>query len=227
MSSKIEDLESPILSSDLLPSHYLLRHVVGLVDEFYVHDKLFIVMEFVPCNLLELLEAQPGGMDREAIRLIMYQLCTVMDFIHKKGICYRDIKPENLLVDDVGCLKLCDFGFARFLPPTNAEHLTDYVATRWYRAPELLLGPPFYDDDDQLVQYRYEAPIDMWAVGCLMGELLDGDPLFPGDSDLDQLYRIQSILGPMLPSHEELFSRHPDNAGIVFNFKDPMTLATR
>lgn len=85
-------------------------HVVGLVDEFYVRDRLFIVMEFVPCNLLELLEASPGGMDREAIRLIMYQLCTAMAFIHSKAVVYRDIKPENVLVDEIGCLKLCDFG---------------------------------------------------------------------------------------------------------------------
>lgn len=61
-------------------------HVVGLIDEFYVRDRLFIVMEFVPCNLLELLEAEPGGMNREAVRLIMYQLCSVMSFIHSKNV---------------------------------------------------------------------------------------------------------------------------------------------
>ena len=67
-------------------------------------------MEFVPCNLLELLEAEPGGMNKEAVRLIMHQLCSVMSFIHSKNVVYRDIKPENLLVDEQGCLKLCDFG---------------------------------------------------------------------------------------------------------------------
>ncbi|GAX75406.1 hypothetical protein CEUSTIGMA_g2850.t1 [Chlamydomonas eustigma] len=201
-------------------------HVVGLVDEFYVRDRLFIVMEFVPCNLLELLEAEPGGMNREAVRLILYQLCSVITYIHGKNVVYRDIKPENMLVDEQGCLKLCDFGFARYLNGPG-EPLTDYVATRWYRAPELLLGPPFQEEGKGIVQYMYSAPIDMWAIGCLMGELLDGEPLFPGDSDLDQLYRIQQIQGPITEDHLELFSRNPQNAGITFNFKDKISLAKR
>ncbi|GIL72630.1 hypothetical protein Vretimale_4376 [Volvox reticuliferus] len=202
-------------------------HVVGFVDKFMVGDRLFIVMEFLPCNLLELLEAQPGGMDRDAVRLIMFQLCSAIAFIHSKGMVYRDIKPENLLVDEHGTVKLCDFGFARYLPSGPSSHLTDYVATRWYRAPELLLGPPYRDALGKHVQYMYGPPVDMWAVGCLMGELLDGEPLFAGDSDLDQLYRVQQILGPMAPSHQYMFYANPHNTGIVFNIKQPMTLAAR
>ncbi|EFJ47197.1 hypothetical protein VOLCADRAFT_120976 [Volvox carteri f. nagariensis] len=202
-------------------------HVVGFVDKFMVGDRLFIVMEFLPCNLLELLEAQPGGMDRDAVRLIMFQLCSAIAFIHRKGMVYRDIKPENLLVDEHGTVKLCDFGFARYLPSGPSSHLTDYVATRWYRAPELLLGPPYRDALGKHVQYMYGPPVDMWAVGCLMGELLDGEPLFAGDSDLDQLYRVQQILGPMAPSHQYMFYANPHNTGIVFNIKQPMTLGAR
>ncbi|GLI68813.1 hypothetical protein VaNZ11_013315, partial [Volvox africanus] len=202
-------------------------HVVGFVDKFMVGDRLFIVMEFLPCNLLELLEAQPGGMDRDAVRLIMFQLCSAIAFIHSKGMVYRDIKPENLLVDEHGTVKLCDFGFARYLPSGPSSHLTDYVATRWYRAPELLLGPPYRDALGKHVQYMYGPPVDMWAVGCLMGELLDGEPLFAGDSDLDQLYRVQQILGPMAPGHQYMFYANPHNTGIVFNIKQPMTLAAR
>ncbi|GLC35942.1 hypothetical protein PLESTB_000521600 [Pleodorina starrii] len=202
-------------------------HVVGFVDKFMVGDRLFIVMEFLPCNLLELLEAQPGGMDRDAVRLIMFQLCSAIAFIHTKGMVYRDIKPENLLVDEHGTVKLCDFGFARYLPSGPKSHLTDYVATRWYRAPELLLGPPYRDALGKHVQYMYGPPVDMWAVGCLMGELLDGEPLFAGDSDLDQLYRVQQILGPMAPSHQYMFYANPHNTGIVFNIKQPVTLGSR
>ncbi|GIL43363.1 hypothetical protein Vafri_1140 [Volvox africanus] len=202
-------------------------HVVGFVDKFMVGDRLFIVMEFLPCNLLELLEAQPGGMDRDAVRLIMFQLCSAIAFIHSKGMVYRDIKPENLLVDEHGTVKLCDFGFARYMPSGPSSHLTDYVATRWYRAPELLLGPPYRDALGKHVQYMYGPPVDMWAVGCLMGELLDGEPLFAGDSDLDQLYRVQQILGPMAPGHQYMFYANPHNTGIVFNIKQPMTLAAR
>ena len=75
---------------------------------------------------------------------------------------HRDIKPENLLINNDGTLKLCDFGFARFTAQ-KGEQLTDYVATRWYRAPELILG-----------DHNYGSPIDLWAVACIMGELIDG-----------------------------------------------------
>ena len=75
-------------------------------------------------------------------------------------------------------LKLCDFGFARPLPSQGGD-MTDYVATRWYRSPELLLS-----DND------YGKPVDLWAIGCIMGELTDGQPLFPGDNEIDQLYMI-------------------------------------
>lgn len=140
---------------------------------------------------------------------------------------YRDIKPENLLVDERGTVKLCDFGFARSMTDAH-KHLTDYVATRWYRAPELLLGPPYHDDaTKRYIQYMYGPPIDMWAIGCLMGELTDGEPLFAGDSDLDQLYRIQQVLGPMTAEQETLFRANPHNAGIVFNIKQPLTLSER
>lgn len=87
-----------------------------------------------------------------------------------------DIKPENLLVGNDHGLKLCDFGFARG-KTYNKSPYTDYVATRWYRAPELLLATTDYDEK-----------VDIWAMGCIMGELIDGQPLFPGESEIDQLY---------------------------------------
>ena len=115
---------------------------------------------------------------------------------------HRDIKPENLLINKDNELKVCDFGFARHINPksmerkssrssgssvdeaeksqeeisTNPVELTDYVATRWYRSPELLLV------SDQL---PYGKEVDVWAIGCIMGELMDGQPLFPGDSEID------------------------------------------
>lgn len=83
---------------------------------------------------------------------------------------HRDIKPENILLqNDAEVIKLCDFGFARFLPE-NHENLTEYVATRWYRSPELLVGD------------RYGKPADIWALGCILGELVDGQPMFPGEN---------------------------------------------
>ena len=123
---------------------------------------------------------------------------------------HRDIKPENLLIcSKTNELKVCDFGFARYISKKNdiqstsnrssnngdggdanngnkSPELTDYVATRWYRSPELLLV-----SDDM----PYGKEVDVWAVGCIMGELMDGQPLFPGDSEVDQLFVIQKVLG--------------------------------
>lgn len=87
--------------------------------------------------------------------------------MHAHHLLHRDIKPENLLVSDRKELKICDFGFAR-QAPRGEEELTDYVATRWYRPPELLVGVP------------YGREVDLWAAGCIMAELVDGNPLFPG-----------------------------------------------
>lgn len=96
---------------------------------------------------------------------------------------HRDVKPENVLVSPNGVIKLCDFGFARYITGPN-ESCTDYVATRWYRAPELLVGDT-----------RYGREIDVWAAGCIFAEMITGQPLFPGDSDVDQLYRITKVFG--------------------------------
>jgi len=101
--------------------------------------------------------------------------------MHSKNIIHRDIKPENLLISKKGTLKLCDFGFARKWTDTN-NNLTDYVATRWYRAPELLLG-----------QRTYNKSVDLWAIACIMGEITDTEPLFPGDDEIHTLYLIQEV----------------------------------
>ena len=150
-----------------------------------------MVFEYVEKNLLEVLEERPGGLSPDTTRRYVWQLARAVAHCHRLGIVHRDIKPENLLVnprsDRANALKLCDFGFARPLRAKAgraASPLTDYVATRWYRAPELLLGS---------TSYGFE--VDAWAIGCIMGELIDGQPLFPGESDVDQLYVIQKAMG--------------------------------
>ena len=85
-----------------------------------------------------------------------------IDYMHSFEIVHRDVKPENLLINKLNVLKICDFGFARNLPKAN-EEITDYVATRWYRSPELLLSYP-----------TYGKGVDMWAIACILGELIDG-----------------------------------------------------
>ncbi|GMF15860.1 unnamed protein product [Phytophthora fragariaefolia] len=115
------------------------------------------------------------------IRSIMYQLFSGLAYMHKHGFFHRDIKPENLLCHD-DTLKIADLGQAREI--RSRPPFTDYVATRWYRAPELLLRST-----------TYNSPIDMWACGCIMVELLICTPLFPGTSEADQFYRISKMLG--------------------------------
>ena len=118
-------------------------------------------------------------------------------------IIHRDIKPENILVSKLGVIKLCDFGFARMMA-AQGEIYTDYVATRWYRAPELLVGDPSYgkqvNSENCLAQTVILIhQVDIWAIGCLYAEMLTGDPIFPGDSDIDQIYHITKCFGEKKP----------------------------
>ena len=100
-------------------------------------------------------------------------------FLHENNILHRDIKPENLLLSKNGIVKLCDFGFARHMRAEKNFNYTDYVSTRWYRAPELLVGDAAYNQS-----------VDIWAIGCIVAEISNGMPLYPGDSDLHTLQLI-------------------------------------
>jgi cyclin-dependent kinase-like len=182
-----------------------LRHdnIVSLLDVFRRNGKLYLVFEYVQRTILEDLEANPSGLDYKHVKSCFYQLLQSLDFIHSHNVIHRDIKPENLLVSRNGVLKLCDFGFARTLARPGAKY-TDYVATRWYRAPELLVG-----DAD------YGKGVDVWAAACMFAEILSGTPLFPGESDLDQLYHITKSLGELPPRQLEIFQKNPLYVGVT------------
>ena len=173
----------------------MLKHpnIVMLKEAFRRKGKLFLVFEYLEKNLLEVLEAHPCGLDKEVIRRLIFQLCKSIAYCHSHHVIHRDIKPENLLVNRDFSLRLCDFGFARMHQASKTE-LTDYVATRWYRSPELLVGTT-----------KYDKSVDMWAIGCIMSELIDGEPLFPGESEIDQLYLIQQTLGDLTTEQLVLF----------------------
>ncbi|RLN73724.1 hypothetical protein BBJ28_00023262 [Nothophytophthora sp. Chile5] len=200
-----------------------LKHgnVVTLKEAFRRKGRLYLVFEYVENNLLEVLEDKPNGVDSELVRCYIFQLCCAIHYCHINNIVHRDIKPENLLVNTSNgehSLRLCDFGFARSLPNGgNACDLTEYVATRWYRAPELLLGDT-----------KYSKSVDIWAIGCIMGELIEGQPMFPGESEIDQLYLIQKVLGPLQKRHMELFAMNPRFSGLkIPEVKLPETLYRR
>ncbi|NXL19737.1 CDKL2 protein, partial [Setophaga kirtlandii] len=181
-----------------------LRHenLVNLLDVCKRKKRWYLVFEFVDHTVLNDLEDSPNGLDFERVRKYLFQIMRAIAFCHSHNIIHRDIKPENILVSQSGVVKLCDFGFARPLA-TSGEAYTDYVATRWYRAPELLVGDS-----------KYGRPVDVWAVGALITEMLTGEALFPGDSDIDQLYHITKCLGNLIPRQQELFYKNPLFAGL-------------
>ncbi|KAJ8499698.1 hypothetical protein OPV22_010250 [Ensete ventricosum] len=125
------------------------------------------------------------------VKLYTYQICRALAYIHRViGVCHRDIKPQNLLVNPhTHEIKLCDFGSAKKLVP--GEPNISYICSRYYRAPELIFGAT-----------EYSTAIDMWSVGCVLAELLIGQPIFPGESGVDQLVEIIKILGT--PTREEI-----------------------
>ncbi|XP_023656628.2 cyclin-dependent kinase-like 5 isoform X6 [Paramormyrops kingsleyae] len=192
------------------------ENIVELKEAFRRRGKLYLVFEYVEKNMLELLEELPNGAPPEKVRNYIYQLIKAIHWCHKNDIVHRDIKPENLLISSDDVLKLCDFGFARNLSEGSNANYTEYVATRWYRSPELLLGAP------------YGKAVDMWSVGCILGELSDGQPLFPGESEIDQLYTIQKVLGPLPPEQMKLFYSNPRFHGLRFPaVSHPQTLERR
>ena len=117
------------------------------------------------------------------VKMYAYQLLRAISYIHALGICHRDIKPQNVLVDPENhILKLCDFGSAKQL--IAGEPNVSYICSRYYRAPELIFG-----------NADYSCSIDVWSVGCVIAELMLGQPIFPGESGVDQLVEIIKILG--------------------------------
>ncbi|XP_077207355.1 mitogen-activated protein kinase 15 isoform X7 [Paroedura picta] len=139
---------------------------------------------------------------------ILYQLLKATKFIHSGNVIHRDQKPSNILLDADCFVKLCDFGLARSLCQIHKDHsnqaLTEYVATRWYRAPEILLA-----------SHSYTKGVDMWSIGCILGEMLLGKPLFPGTSTVNQIEQILHVIPP--PSPEDVAAFHSDYRASIIN----------
>uniref|UniRef100_A0A8C1ACN2 [tau protein] kinase n=1 Tax=Cyprinus carpio carpio TaxID=630221 RepID=A0A8C1ACN2_CYPCA len=136
------------------------------------------------------------------VKVYMYQLFRSLAYIHSQGVCHRDIKPQNLLVDpETAVLKLCDFGSAKQL--VRGEPNVSYICSRYYRAPELIFGAT-----------DYTSNIDIWSAGCVLAELLLGQPIFPGDSGVDQLVEIIKILGT--PTREQIREMNPNYTEFKF-----------
>ncbi|XP_053610470.1 cyclin-dependent kinase-like 2 isoform X2 [Plodia interpunctella] len=166
-----------------------------MIDVFRRKRRFYLVFEYLDHTLLDELESSSGGLGEDTAKKHLYQLLKGIEYCHQNSIIHRDVKPENVLVSNTGIVKLCDLGFARALAAPG-EPYTEYVATRWYRAPELLVA-----------EHRYGPEVDIWAIGCLFSEMMTGDPLFPGDSDIDQLALIIKTVGKLAPRHQQVVSR--------------------
>ena len=186
----------------LAPQQLKHDNIVNLIEVFRRKGKLHLVFEFVERTILEDLERNPDGMDPLEVKKCLWQLLRSIEYCHSHNVIHRDIKPENLLISRNGTLKLCDFGFARTLAGPGARY-TDYVATRWYRGPELLTGDT-----------QYGKPVDVWAIGCMLPEMASGAPLFPGESDIDQLFHIMRCFGQLPPKLMDIFKSNPLFVGI-------------
>jgi serine/threonine protein kinase len=158
-------------------------NVVQLLDVFCKPNKLVLVFEFLENDLKKYMKVLNGRLPPGVVKNFAYQLCRGVEFCHANRIIHRDLKPQNLLIDKCLRLKIADFGLARaFTVPV--PRYTHEVVTIWYRPPEILLGSQLYS-----------VPVDLWSIGCVLGEMATGAPLFAGDSEIDTIFKIFQKLG--------------------------------
>ncbi|XP_020946984.1 mitogen-activated protein kinase 11 isoform X3 [Sus scrofa] len=166
----------------------LHTQVIGLLDVFTpatsIEDfsEVYLVTTLMGADLNNIVKCQ--ALSDEHVQFLVYQLLRGLKYIHSAGIIHRDLKPSNVAVNEDCELRILDFGLAR----QADEEMTGYVATRWYRAPEIMLN-----------WMHYNQTVDIWSVGCIMAELLQGKALFPGNDYIDQLKRIMEVVGTPSP----------------------------
>lgn len=169
-----------------------LQRVLGATND----RDIYLVFDFMETDLHAVIRT--SALSELHKQAILYQLLKCLKLLHSAGLVHRDLKPSNVLVDSRCRIKVADFGLARSVGEgvfavNNGKdgNMTDYVATRWYRAPEILLGSS-----------RYTRGVDMWSTGCIFGEMLSGRPTFPGASTMNQLDRILELTDK--PSREDI-----------------------
>lgn len=158
-------------------------NVVKLLDVCCSPSRLILVFEFVERDLKKYMISMDHHVPQNVVKNLTFQLCRGIEFCHANRILHRDIKPQNLLIDVHLRLKIADFGLARAYTIPIPKYTRD-VVTVWYRPPEILLGSPLYS-----------VPVDLWSVWCVVAEMATGGPLFPGDSEIDTIFKIFQKLG--------------------------------
>lgn len=163
-----------------------LKHpnIVSLEDVLMEENRLYLIFEFLSMDLKKYMDSLPTDkmLEPELVKSYLYQITNAILFCHRRRILHRDLKPQNLLINKDGKIKVADFGLGRtFGVPVRVY--THEIITLWYRAPEVLLG-----------YKRYSCPVDIWSIGCIFAEMATRKPLFQGDSEIDQLFRMFRIL---------------------------------
>lgn len=158
-------------------------NVVDLKQIIMENNSLYLIFEYLDYDLKKFLESQQGMLPLTLVKNLLFQILNAVSYCHSQRILHRDLKPQNLLIDKENNVKLADFGLARafYLPILTYTH---EVITLWYRAPEILLG-----------QKVYTGAVDIWSVGCIFYEISHKKPLFSGDSEIDQIFKIFQVLG--------------------------------
>ncbi|EGD78631.1 CMGC/RCK/MOK protein kinase [Salpingoeca rosetta] len=179
-------------------------NIIHMEEVIFNKDKrsLDMVFELMDMNIYERIKGRRNHLPEELVKRYMYQLCKALDYMHRNGIFHRDVKPENILIKDED-LKLADLGSCRGIyskPP-----FTEYISTRWYRAPECLLTNGYYGHK-----------MDMWSVGCVMFEVMSLYPLFPGSNELDQINKIHDIIGTPPPQVMSKIRKHSSHMRVNF-----------
>ncbi|RWS05818.1 mitogen-activated protein kinase-like protein [Dinothrombium tinctorium] len=176
-----------------LLKHMKHENVISLLEAFTPSKSLasftdvYIVTPLAGVDLSTVIKAKK--LSDEHIKCFVYQILNGLQYIHSAGVIHRDLKPNNITINEKCDLKIIDFGIARHI----GCEMTGYVATRWYRAPEVML------------EWRdYNQSMDLWAVGCIMAEMITSSPLFPGKDHIDQLHHILQVCGT---PNEEIITR--------------------
>lgn len=199
---KIEPFERELFCLRTLREVKFLKHfdhpnIIRILDiqkplSFESFTEVYLIQEYMDADLHSVIRAHE--LSDKHITYMLYQLLKGVKYLHSCGIIHRDLKPANLLVNEKCDLKICDFGLARLENDTrkeNSSFLTEYVATRWYRAPEIMLSLS-----------QYTKAIDIWSIGCILAEMILREPFFPGKDYRHQLLLIFEVLGT--PSDEDL-----------------------
>ncbi|CAI4225516.1 unnamed protein product [Auanema sp. JU1783] len=186
-------------------------NILRLIDCFCSTDTISIVTEFVSFHLNDIFTDPRRPKDEQFARYFYAQILTGVAHIHSLNVMHRDLKPENILVTSLLVVKIADFGQAcLYFPNEPHREYEENVATRWYRAPELLFG-----------SRHYGPAVDVWALGCILTEFFNSTPLIQGRTDIEQISKIFSLLGTPTEQTWPSWSALPDSSKLVFEEQQP------